>query len=225
MNEGWEHTSRISKPKTKSIDAVQVCADYLKEVKNHVIRHIVAETKFNKGKKGFTQFFKSPGNEPKIQFVLTVPSIWSTSTREKMGQIAIKATIIKEDELDDLLIISEPEAAALFCEKKYSDFFPGPDNPDYNLIVCDAGGLTVNLDTLCFTHNNENGEPMICQISNGTGDTCGSTYLDRAFKNYLLRFYRDIGFEVSNTDTSFDSVTDDFVYNVKVIDRCIRIYK
>ncbi|GAA5809044.1 hypothetical protein MFLAVUS_002447 [Mucor flavus] len=201
----------------KKIDAVQVIADYLKEVKEHVIRHIVKETKFKKGKKGLTSLFKSSENDPKIQFVLTVPAMWTTSARETMVQAAIKATIIKKDEVDDLRIISEPEAAALFCEKKYSGLVRDPENPnaDSDFIVCDAGGGTVDLVTFRLTRNQKNGDPMICQIGSGIGDTCGSTYIDRAFKDYLLKFYKDIGLEVNDIDKSFNSVMDDFISNIK----------
>ncbi|KAI8090646.1 hypothetical protein BDF21DRAFT_491033 [Thamnidium elegans] len=201
----------------KSVDAVQVIADYLREVKDHVIRHIIAESKFKKDKKGFTRFFKSSGSEPKLQFVLTVPAMWTTSARETMAQAAIKATIIKKEELDELLIISEPEAAALFCEKKYSNLIRDPKNPDIdsNFIVCDAGGGTVDLVTFRLTRNQETGDPMICQIGSGIGDTCGSTYLDKAFKDYLLGFYKDIGLEVNEIDTRFDSTMDEFISNIK----------
>ncbi|KAI9261964.1 hypothetical protein EDC94DRAFT_609375 [Helicostylum pulchrum] len=202
----------------KNIDAVQVIADYLKEVKEHVVRHIVAENKFKKeGKKGFNLFSKRSENVPKIQFVLTVPAMWTTPARETMVKAAIKATIITKDEVDDLRIISEPEAAALFCEKKYSDLVRDPENPDAesNFIVCDAGGGTVDLVTFRLTRNKESGDPMICQIGSGIGDTCGSTYVDRAFKEYLLKFYRDIGLEVKDTDKTFDSVMDDFISNIK----------
>lgn len=210
----------------KNIDAVQVIADYLKEVKEHVIRHIVKETKFKKEKKSFTSLFKSSENDPKIQFVLTVPAMWTTSGRETMVQAAIKATIIKKDEVDDLRIISEPEAAALFCEKKYSGLVRDPENPDADsdFIVCDAGGGTVDLVTFRLTRNQKSGAPMICQIGSGIGDTCGSTYVDSAFKKYLLEFYKDIGLEVKDTERSFDPVMDDFISNIKVTDRYIYMY-
>ncbi|KAI9259178.1 hypothetical protein EDC94DRAFT_675118 [Helicostylum pulchrum] len=147
-----------------------------------------------------------------------IPDTGTKSARESMAQIAIKATMIKEDELDDLLIISELEAVALFlCTNKHSNLVLDPENPNYdaNFIICNASGGTVDLATFRLTRNRENGDPIICQIGNGTGDTCGSTHIDRVFKEYLLKFYRDIGLEVKDTDTSFDSVMDDFIYNIK----------
>ncbi|KAI9259264.1 hypothetical protein EDC94DRAFT_521283 [Helicostylum pulchrum] len=185
--------------KLKGLTIQKVVTDYLK------IFHALAI----ECKKGYSLFSKSSENESKIQFVLTVPDIWNESERESMAQIAIKATMIKEDELGDLLIISELEA--------YPCLFRDPENPnsDSNFIIFDAGGETVDLSTFHLTHNQENGDPMIRQIGNGIGDTCGSTYLDRAFKEYLLKFYRGIGTEANNNDPSFDSVMDDFVSNVK----------
>ncbi|GAA5810074.1 hypothetical protein MFLAVUS_003492 [Mucor flavus] len=202
---------------TKRIDPHQVCADYLKEVKEHVIRHIVAETKFKKGKKGVNLFSKSSENHPRIQFVLTVPDYWAESARESMVQIAIEATIIKEDELDDLLIISELEAAALFCEKKYSDLIRDPEHPDTDshFIICDVGAQTVDLATFHWTHNQENGDATLYQIGNGIGDTCGSNFVDRAFKDYLVQFYKDSGLEVNESNTNFFSVMEDFTSSIK----------
>ncbi|GAA5810177.1 hypothetical protein MFLAVUS_003596 [Mucor flavus] len=200
----------------KRIDSLQVCSDYLKEVKEHVIRRIIAETKFKKSKKGFNLFSKSSENQPRIQFILTVPDHWTKFARESMVKIAIKATIIKEDELDDLLIISELEAAALFFEKYYLDGIQNPEHPDDdpNFIVCDAGAQTVDLATFHRTHNQENGDAMIYQIGNSIGDTCGSAYLDKAFKDYLLNFYEDIGIELENNKI-IDSVMENFDFSIK----------
>ncbi|KAI8053576.1 hypothetical protein BDF21DRAFT_404027 [Thamnidium elegans] len=116
---------------------------------------------------------KSFGNEPRFQSVLTFPVMWTTSARETMAQAAIEATIIKKDERDDLLIDSEPEAAALFCEKKNTRALFG----------------TITILMLIII----------------------SLFVMLADKQWTW----DTGLEIKNTGTSFDSVTDDYVSNLK----------
>lgn len=205
--------------KEDNIDAVKIIADYLRLFKDRVIKHII-DTETRKPKiGGFRELFrkKEANGGFNFKFVITVPAMWTASAKETMAQAAIEATIIKKDELDKLLIISEPEAAALFCEKKYANYIRDPNDPTAgsNFIVCDAGGGTVDLVTFSLTFD-ECGKPMICQIGDGSGDTCGSTCLDGKFKKYLEEFYQDMELDITFSNTNFDSVMDNFIHNLKV---------
>lgn len=71
----------------------------------------------------------------RISYILTVPAICSDRAKALIRQAAIRAGIS-----DDNLLITEPEAAALYCsvifgeiDLNYSDRF----------LICDAGGGTV----------------------------------------------------------------------------------
>lgn len=56
-----------------------------------------------------------------------------------MRDAAIKAGLIDEnDHRDRLMLISEPEAAALYCEKKCDQFNLRHGD---RFMICDAGGM------------------------------------------------------------------------------------
>lgn len=65
--------------------------------------------------------------------------MWSDKAKATMREAAIMAGLIQEDDhRDRLMLISEPEAAALYCEKKCEQF-----NLKHNdrFMICDAGGI------------------------------------------------------------------------------------
>ena len=69
--------------------------------------------------------------------------MWSDHAKAAMREAAIRAGLVQRgDHPERLMLISEPEAAALYCEKKSEQF---------NLVhgqrfmICDAGGGTVDL--------------------------------------------------------------------------------
>ncbi|KAI7894650.1 uncharacterized protein EV154DRAFT_68672 [Mucor mucedo] len=195
------------------VDVVKIIADYLKLFKNHVIEYIVSkEMEENFG------FFTRPKllKKYKIRYVITVPAMWNASARDNMMQAAIEATIIKTNELDQLFMISELEAAALYCEKIVTESFNGlkGNTNDTNFIVCDAGGTTVDL----FTFNlqvDEKKMSVVSQIGNGIGDTCGSNSLDLRFKGYLRDFYNSFGVNTGKSNILLDDIMQNFEYNIK----------
>ncbi|KAI7890071.1 uncharacterized protein EV154DRAFT_422635 [Mucor mucedo] len=159
----------------------------------------------------------------KIRYVITVPVMWNSMDRDIMIQAAIEATINTKDEVDQLLEISGPEAAALFCEKRFTEYFNRVEETmdDMNFIVCDAGGSNVDLVTFNSQLNKKDSDtsttdPMICQIGDGIGDTCGSTYLDVRFKDYLADFYSKFGVNIDRENVPLDDVMRDFVANHKL---------
>ncbi|KAG2196824.1 hypothetical protein INT47_002751 [Mucor saturninus] len=193
--------------------AVSIISSYLQVFKNHVLEYIIDRetddtfTFYNKGK-----LLK----KYKVKYVITVPAMWGSQALEIMTQAAIDATIIKENERDNLLIITEPEAAALSCEKKFNEFFDKPDGT--NFIVCDAGAGTVDLLAFQLDAKEQLDEfddvvldSSICAIGGkGIGDMCGSNYLNVLFKNYLVKFYSDMGVDIHASKVNFDSVIQNF---------------
>lgn len=74
-----------------------------------------------------------------------MPAIWSDESKAIMREAMIKAEIIeKDDPIDRLQLISEPEAAAAYCENRYKSW--NLTNGDTFMIV-DAGGGTLDLIT------------------------------------------------------------------------------
>lgn len=76
---------------------------------------------------------------------LTVPAIWSDESKAYMREAMVQAGIIQHDDpINRLELISEPEAAAAYCENKYHSW--NLTDGDIFMIV-DAGGGTVDLIT------------------------------------------------------------------------------
>ncbi|KAI9261961.1 hypothetical protein EDC94DRAFT_609368 [Helicostylum pulchrum] len=198
-----------------AVDAVDIISDYLRVFHDHAIKKILkAETK----KIYLGLFGRATKEDFNIRYVLTVPAMWSASAKETMAQASIDAGIITKDELHNLLIITEPEAAALFCDKTFSECIRDPKHPkaESNFVVCDAGGGTVDLVTFKLETDEETDKPKICQVGEGSGDTCGSSYLDSKFKDYLLKFYKDMDIDANLSNTDFNSVMDHFINVTKV---------
>jgi molecular chaperone DnaK (HSP70) len=200
-NNGYYGSTDSSKDDYNSINygIVDAIADYLKYFKKHVDSAIMKEEKNGESKQ-------------KINYVLTVPAMWDASAREKMAKAAISAGIVTKEQISNLLIITEPEAAALYCENKYKDFVMEDGK---TFIVCDAGGGTVDLVTFRLIKNSK-GELSICQVGDGDGDFCGSTYLDEKFKDYLLKFYDDVGYQYDVCKLDFSDIMKKFETSWKV---------
>ncbi|KAI8090649.1 hypothetical protein BDF21DRAFT_333175 [Thamnidium elegans] len=193
------------------VDAIDIISDYLRKFHDHVIKKIIGpEIKQNLLRGLFSR--QKTKEDFNIRYVLTVPAMWSASAKETMAQASIEAGIIKKNELHKLRIITEPEAAALFCDKGYSKFIRDPAKPEResNFVVCDAGGGTVDLVTFGLKQHEKTGKPMIYQVGEGSGDTCGSSYLDSNFKEYILKFYEDMCVSVNLYNTDFNFVMDQF---------------
>ncbi|KAI7894682.1 uncharacterized protein EV154DRAFT_69463 [Mucor mucedo] len=186
------------------LDVIKIIADYLNLFINHVIEA------------GLLKKYK-------IKYVMTVPAMWNSEARDSMACTAMAAGLVKKKDLDQLLIISEPEAAALFCMKRMTEYFKKEDEElnDTNFIVCDAGGGTAELVTFNLQLNKEEGdtsstEPTIRQIGDYIGDICGSTCLDVRFKNYLHEFYKSFGVDIDEENVPLDDVIQEFVKNYKL---------
>ncbi|KAH0558375.1 hypothetical protein GP486_004965 [Trichoglossum hirsutum] len=94
------------------------------------------------------------------------------------------AGIVSEHGLE---ILSEPEAAALYTFK-YAGHSSSMIRANDRIVVCDAGGGTVDL----ISYDVLQVEPLIVrECAAGTGDYCGSTFIDRNFERlFALRMGR-----------------------------------
>lgn len=115
----WRH------PDLPTKTAVDYAADFLREIRQHVLDNVLPRQLGQ-------EFLK---NE-RISYAITVPAIWSYKARH-LTKVAAERAGIPEDML---VIITEPEAAALYCattsrtiKLKSGDCF----------LICDAGGGTV----------------------------------------------------------------------------------
>ena len=116
--------------------------------------------------------------EQNIRYYLTVPAIWNEAGKAATRAAAIQAGFLRSEDDNRLTLVSEPEAAAIFCSKA------GLLNLkiDDALLIVDCGGGTVDL----VSYQVEEENPFsVTECTAGSGDSCGSTTLNRNFSNVL----------------------------------------
>jgi hypothetical protein len=100
---------------------MEAVTDYLSQIHKHTMETLT---------KRYGETFMSM---TKVQFVLTVPAVWSDSAKDATLKAAEKAGMGKKG---DLKLISEPEAAAVYTLKAIQ---PNHLKVGDNFVVCDAG--------------------------------------------------------------------------------------
>ena len=113
-----------------------------------------------------------------ILWCLTIPAIWKDDEKSFMRSAAIKAGLItaSESDHDRLLLVLEPEAAAIYCqEKDQSQLEAGK-----RFMIVDCGGGTVDI-----TIHQVSSHGGLDEVTEGTGGAYGSTYVDKEFREYL----------------------------------------
>ncbi|OAD68638.1 hypothetical protein PHYBLDRAFT_150234 [Phycomyces blakesleeanus NRRL 1555(-)] len=165
LDEGLEGV--LKKP-PGNLDPVVVIADYLRKFHEHVQSEMG---------RGYAQTLGS-----RYRYCLTVPAMWTDGAKKKMREAAILSGIInQDDDHDRLMLISEPEAAAIYCENTCEQF-DMRDGDEF--MICDAGGGTVDL--IVFTVKMDaNGNRRFKESTKGTGKSCGSMFIDKNMKKLL----------------------------------------
>ncbi|KAJ4410459.1 hypothetical protein N0V91_001945 [Didymella pomorum] len=142
----------------------EAVTDYLSQIYKHTMETLT---------KRYGETFMSL---TKVQFVLTVPAVWSDSAKDATLKAAEKAGMGNRH---DLKIISEPEAAAVYTLKAIQ---PNHLKVGDNFVVCDAGGGTVDLIAYKITQL----APLRVEESAvGTGNLCGSAFLNYRFEDHV----------------------------------------
>ncbi|KAL5378490.1 hypothetical protein DPSP01_009071 [Paraphaeosphaeria sporulosa] len=116
--------------------------------------------------------------ERNIRYYLTVPAIWNDAGKAATRAAAIQAGFLRDENDNRLTLITEPEAAAMFCTKT------GLLNVKVHdaVLIVDCGGGTVDL----IAYEVEEEQPFsVAECTAGSGDSCGSTALNRNFSNIL----------------------------------------
>lgn len=110
----------------------------------------------------------------KIEYVLTVPAVWSDAAKDATIKAAEKAGLGSS-----LHMISEPEAAAIYALKTMEHNILSEGDI---FIVCDAGGGTVDL----ISYEIMSLHPLQLQeCVPGCGSVCGSALLNMRFENFV----------------------------------------
>ncbi|KAI8969254.1 hypothetical protein BDF20DRAFT_894016 [Mycotypha africana] len=178
------------------LNIIDVIADYLRAFHLHVCTELL---------KGFAGNY----DQSRFRYCLTVPAMWSDRAKATMREAAIRAGLINaNDHPDRLMLISEPEAAALYCEKKSEQFNL---RHGQRFMICDAGGGTVDL--IVFEIHEPPGERRtLKEVTNGHGGSCGSGFLDLRMREYLKRKFSH--YHTIN-DSAMELIMDTFVNVIK----------
>ncbi|KAI9271864.1 hypothetical protein BDA99DRAFT_477977 [Phascolomyces articulosus] len=171
-------------PLENELTPVQAVADYLTALHEHTLEEL---------SRGFANNY----DPDTFRYCLTVPAVWSDKAKNLMRQASIQAGLITpSDPSDRLTLISEPEAAALYCEETMAEQVQLQDND--RIMICDAGGGTVDL--IVFQVNFPNGvyesasddddsasrkKRQLKEVTKGMGESCGSVFLDARYRELL----------------------------------------
>lgn len=159
---------------TERKQPVEIVADYLAQVKAHLIRNL--DQKYG----------KALWRSLPITLVVTVPAVWTDVAKNRTLQAIAKAGF-NSLELPQLvqqpILTTEPEAAALYTIKTLQLSAQGSQLAvDDGFIMCDMGGGTVDLISYRVSKINP---VAVEEITIGCGDQCGGSFVDRAFLKWL----------------------------------------
>jgi molecular chaperone DnaK (HSP70) len=114
-----------------------------------------------------------------LEFVVTVPAIWSDLAKEKTKLACQKAAGLSATK-SQIHLISEPEAAAIYA---LHGLDPHGLMIGDTVVVVDAGGGTVDL--ISYTITNLRPILEVQEAAPGSGALCGSTFLNMRFAKFL----------------------------------------
>jgi len=151
-------------PPGYSASSEKLCTDYLRALRTHteeVLKYKLAASILR----------TTP-----IEYIITVPAVWSDAAQAKTRSCAEAAGMGK-----NLQIISEPEAAAIYALHAMD---PHSIQVGDTFVLCDAGGGTVDLISYTVTEL----KPIlkVMEAAIGSGRLCGSTFLNRIFQKHLV---------------------------------------
>ncbi|KAF9585711.1 Heat shock 70 kDa protein 12A [Lunasporangiospora selenospora] len=185
-------------PLPVQVDLIRAIADYLKAMNSHVKGKIMNDN-------------HDSYNQQDFRYCLTVPAMWSERAKNSMRQAALLAELINDfDHPDRLLLVTEPEAAALYCQLKCTQFDLGHKD---RFMVCDAGGGTVDLIVYEVEKTNEG--TFLSEVTKGHGASCGSIFLDQNFKRLVQEKFSSQG--VTLEPKPLNKIVENFVEHVKPI--------
>lgn len=154
---------RLEQSKNNSIarggkTAVQLTKDYLALLVDHLL--YILKQKLGEG---------IVASVP-IEFVLTVPAIWSDAAKDITRSALLEAPALRSS-AEVVELVSETEAAAMYSLAK---LYPHGLEVGDGIVLVDAGGGTVDLTSYTLTRLVPSLE--VDEVASGSGGLCGSTF-------------------------------------------------
>ncbi|CAG8452196.1 16940_t:CDS:2, partial [Acaulospora colombiana] len=134
-----------------------------------------------------------------------IPAEFDAAAMATMRECAFKAGLINKRDSPNLLITTEPEAAAVHCMKALKEHDLG--------VGVDCGGGTVDLTTRKLLAGNK-----LSEITERKGDFCGGSYVDREFIKFIGRKVGNTAIEIvkENHYGQLQYMVQEFCRRVKI---------
>ncbi|OIW35554.1 hypothetical protein CONLIGDRAFT_710725 [Coniochaeta ligniaria NRRL 30616] len=154
------------------------------------------------------------------EIVLCVPAIWSqkacrdmqTAMARAMGQAKFEGVDVQNNSIENLFIVSEPEAAAAYVLATERGVSPGD-----TFVLLDAGGGTVDANT--YTVSMTTPLRLTREVVPPGGGLHGSSYLNEGFRRLLMDILKDETYLEDGENTIAGCVErimiNDFEYRLK----------
>jgi hypothetical protein len=140
-----------------------------------------------------------------IQWVLTVPAIWSDFGKAFMRKAAFLAGLVSEEMSDDLILVLEPEGASLAIHAAAAQH--GILAEDSRFMVLDGGGGT-NDTTV---HEVISVRPLtLSAIAPPSGNACAGQMVNAQFRNFLQELLGPELFDERGQLLAFNTVYHEF---------------
>ncbi|KAH3831105.1 heat shock 70 kDa protein 12A-like [Dreissena polymorpha] len=166
-NEKVHREMQIQDDKGKALPAIDVFGKVIWYLKDHLMKAM---------KK------KNNVENKDIHWIITVPAIWTDSSKQFMREAAYKADIAGSQ----LTIALEPEAASLYCQYLSSETLHGElfntESTGSKYMVIDLGGGTADITV----HERQSGGKLK-ELYKASGGAWGGTKVDEEFRKMLIR--------------------------------------
>ncbi|KAF3932409.1 hypothetical protein ABW19_dt0208537 [Dactylella cylindrospora] len=160
-----KYPSKLEEAPHYNKKAKDIAIDFLSSVRKHVMSELA---------KRYTQ---ATLDSLRKEWIITVPAMWSPTAKNTTREVALAAGM---GTADTLQITTEPEAAATFTLRTLD---PHDVKVNDNIVVCDAGGGTVDLVSLRIRKLTPHLE--VEQSSIPSGGKCGGVFLNRIFEKRI----------------------------------------
>ncbi|CAG8622581.1 2440_t:CDS:10 [Ambispora leptoticha] len=114
-----------------------------------------------------------------VRVVVTVPAEYNEYAKGTMRTCIYKAGLLDTLNSDKLEFTTEPEAAAIYCIRVLKEYSLKANDA---FMIVDCGGGTTDLTTRKFT-----AAGRLEEMTENSGEYCGSTFVDREFLKFLAR--------------------------------------
>jgi molecular chaperone DnaK (HSP70) len=159
------YVNQLAEPPPYSKDTTTLVTDYLTALRKNVEKTLMRKL----GKEALTR--------TRITWVITTPAVWSKKAQYQTLECAKKAGIGGGERI---IMTSEPEAVAAYALKVIR---PLSLRPGQNVVICDAGGGTVDLITYRIKSLSPNLEVEESAIP--SGGKCGGVFVNRIFEKMV----------------------------------------